>query len=495
MALDLSSIVRVTAQIAPQGLIQREFGRTLVLVQHDVTRPFERLRVYSNFDQVGADYDPDDAAYQAALIYFQQQPFPRNFLVGTWLNAAVDSRIVGTAPATVAEIQAFGTVTVSFNGEDMSLALGTPTDYDEIATTLQTAIRVLTFDGAGDIEVGYDPTRGAFVVTIPLQDNAPVPIAASLFTSTGNAAADLGLSVDAGAQYTAGHGSETILEALDALRLVDEDWYFLALENGIVDTVRVLDVAAWVGTQPRMLALDTAQAEVLTAGESGSYAAQLAALDYDRTFLVWSATQDYKALSLAARFSSVNFAAPHALITGKFKDLRGTLPDSLTPTEKAELDRKRLNHYSPFGGDSIVAEGWTLAPGVWIDVRYWLDWLVNATQVAVYNLLRQSPARVPQTEAGMAAIQAVVERVCEQGVLNGGIAPGQVSEALAADIRQATGNMNFDGFLSGGYLVHIGSLAAQPQADREARKSPPVRVWLKGSGAVHAIDVDLTFTN
>ena len=85
--------------------------------------------------------------------------------------------------------------------------------------------------------------------------------------------------------------------------------------------------------------------------------------------------------------------------------------------------------------------------------------------------------------------------MCEQGVLNGGIAPGQVSEALAADIRQATGNVSFDGFLSAGYLVHIGSVAAQPQADREARKSPPVRGWLKGSGAVHSIDVRLTFTN
>ena len=71
-----------------------------------------------------------------------------------------------------------------------------------------------------------------------------------------NAAADLGLSVEAGAQYTAGHGSETIVEALDALRLVDEDWYFLALENGIVDTDHVIAVAAWVATQVRQLALD-----------------------------------------------------------------------------------------------------------------------------------------------------------------------------------------------------------------------------------------------
>ena len=493
MALDLSSIVDVRADIAPQGLLQREFGRTLFLVRHDVTRPFERLRVYSNFDQVGADYGPEDAAYQAALIYFQQQPFPRNLLIGTWLNAAVDSRIVGTAPATVAEIQAFGTVTVSFNGEDMSLALGTPTYYDEIATTLQTAIRALTFDGADDIEVEYDPTRGAFVVTIPLQDNAPVPIAASLFTSTGNAAVALGLSVEAGAQHTEGHGSETILEALNALG--QDDWYFIAVENALVDTYQVTTLAAWVATQPRMLALDTAQAEVLTTGDTTSYAAQLAALDYDRTFMVWSATQDYKALSLAARFSSVNFAAPKGLITGMFKKLRGTRLDLLTPTQKAELNRKQVNYYSPFGGDSILTEGWTLSAGAWIDVRYLLDWLVNATQVAVYNLFLQTPWRVSQTEAGLATIQAVVQNVCEQGVLNGGIAPGQVSEALAAEIRQVTGNMSFDGFLSAGYLVHIGSVAAQPQADREARKSPPVRVWLKGPGAVQRVDVRLTFTN
>ena len=132
-----------------------------------------------------------------------------------------------------------------------------------------------------------------------------------------------------------------------------------------------------------------------------------------------------------------------------------------------------------------------LKPGTWIDVRYWLDWLVNATQVEVFSLLRSG--RVPQTQAGVAAITDVVERICEEGVANGGIAPGQVSPALVSDIRLATGNQAFDGFLSTGYLVHVGSVASQSQADRDARKSPPVRVWVKGSGAIHFIDIDVTF--
>ena len=219
-----------------------------------------------------------------------------------------------------------------------------------------------------------------------------------------------------------------------------------------------------------MLALDVVDEGVLTPNESTSLAAQLSALEQQRTFLVWSRTRDGKALSLAGRLSSVNFDGQNALITPKFKSLPGTTPDIVTTAQKEELDRKWVGYYTRFGPDAIFAEGWTQA-GDWIDVRYWLDWITKAMQSEVYTLLRQHPTRVPQTAEGLASIEAAIERVCEAGRRNGGIAPGRVSEAVANNIRLATNNPAFDGFLangvSGGNRLHSRSATDTPRRPQE----------------------------
>ena len=188
----------------------------------------------------------------------------------------------------------------------------------------------------------------------------------------------------------------------------------------------------------------------------------------------------------------MNFEGQNTLITPKFKSLPATTPDIVTTAHKGELDRKWVGYYTRFGPDAIFAGGWTQS-GDWIDVRYWLDWITSAIQDEVYNLLRQHPTRVPQTTEGLASIEAAIERVCEAGRRNGGLAPGRVSEAVANDIRLAINNPDFDGFLTRGYLVVVGSIADQLEQDRNARKAPPARVWITGSGAMHSATIILTF--
>ena len=102
---------------------------------------------------------------------------------------------------------------------------------------------------------------------------------------------------------------------------------------------------------------------------------------------------------------------------------------------------------------------------------------------------------MPQTPDGIKAVQNVIEAVCERGIVNGGIAPGQLAPSLANEVQQATGNNDFNGFLTTGYLVYIRPLALQSRADRTARKSPPAQVWAKGSGAIHFLDIAVIFEN
>ena len=191
------------------------------------------------------------------------------------------------------------------------------------------------------------------------------------------AASALGLDNASGGSIYPGHASETIEDAMDAISGLDDGWYFVTVDSSITTGADLLSLSRWVQAKAHMLALDVVDEGVLTPNESTSLAAQLSALEQQRTFLVWSRTRDNKALSLAGRLSSVNFDGEDTLITPKFKSLPSDyVSDIVTAAQKKELDRKWVGYYTRFGPDAIFAEGWTQA-GDWIDVRYWLDWIIS----------------------------------------------------------------------------------------------------------------------
>ncbi len=396
-----------------------------------------------------------------------------------------------------AGVDGIGAGSLTWHGSSIPVDFTGADSYDDVASTLQTALRAVRAAARADLRsatVEFDPV-GFFRVRLGFDSTSGDPYAINGFMADDaqEPASALGLDSTSGGDIVQGQASEPIEDAMDAISGLDDGWYFVTVDSSITTGADLLSLSRWVQAKTHMLALDVVDEGVLTPNESTSLAAQLSALEQQRTFLVWSRTRDSKALSLAGRLSSINFDGQNALITPKFKSLPGTTPDIVTTAQKEELDRKWVGYYTRFGPDAIFAEGWTQA-GDWIDVRYWLDWITKATQNEVYTLLRQHPTRVPQTAEGLSSIEAAIERVCEAGRRNGGIAPGRVSEAVANDIRLASNNPAFDGFLPTGYLVVIGSIADQLQIDRDARRSPTIRVWLKGSGAMHHVTIGLVFT-
>ncbi len=415
---------------------------------------------------------------------------------GPFTGEHADELGLGTVEITTG-VDGIGAGSLTWQGYTISgLDFTGAASYDDVANIVQTALRAVTASGRADLRsasVEYDPAD-FFRASLGFRTNGdPYPIAGFMADDAQEPASALGLDSTSGGGIDPGHASETIGEAMDVISGLDDGWYFVTVDSGITTRADLLALSRWVQAKVHMLALDVVDEGVLTPNESTSLAAQLSGLEQQRTFLVWSRTRDNKALSLAGRLSSVNFDGQDTLITPKFKSLPRTVSDIVTAAQKKELDRKWVGYYTRFGPDAIFAEGWTQS-GDWIDVRYWLDWITSAIQDEVYNLLRQHPTRVPQTAEGLASIEAAIERVCEAGRRNGGIAPGRVSETVANNIRLASNNPAFDGFLPAGYLVAIGSIADQLQIDRDDRRSPTIRVWLKGSGAMHHVTIGLVFT-
>ena len=286
-------------------------------------------------------------------------------------------------------------------------------------------------------------------------------------------------------------------DALDEIDTFDNSWYNIVLDDDLNNTEALIDVIRWSmgrgNARPSFVWGRSNDPLLLDATNTSNIAYRASQLQSDRFAGIYSQSA-YAPASYAARFSSVNFREPASQITGKFLRLPGILPDQLSRGQIDRLNNLRWNYYTSFAGDNRTAEGVTTNPDYWMDVRIWIDGFVDAVRTDCYNHLIAS-RRIPQTDAGSASIKEVIERVCQEGVRNGGLAAGFVSPATRSDIQVVTGNTRFDGRLTLGYLVYVASFATQSQSNRNARLSPPFRVWLKGAGAIHFMDIAVNFEN
>ena len=357
---------------------------------------------------------------------------------------------------------------------------------------METALQTLGGDfSAATVVVG---AAANFIVVLPGAN------ANGLTGVLGGADATL-FGLDALAQLFPGTAALSISDALDRILALDSSWYWLTLDPEIEDddanmyeTARA--VAAWVAPRRLSLLLGSRELQALVTDDSTSLMALLRGLSYSRVVPIWSRHNDFKPVSYAAFWSSIDFQGTQTQRSPKFVQLPGCAADSLTTAQEDELRRKRVNFYRNYSGTALVAEGTTFGPGMdWVDNRYFADWISNAIQTDIFNLLVNSN-KIPNTVDGVASIKNVIAGVCEQGVQNGGIATAtRVSEALAAEIRAVTGNYQFDGELSNGWLAYAGLISSLSQAQRDARQTVAFYVWFKLAGAVHSVNVALTFEN
>jgi len=500
----ISKVVRVTSQITGGGVLRREFGIMMLVTLDDSilgTGP-NRIREIADTDDA-AIFELGTEPRSALDILYQQIPFPKNTIVGRWINTDVAANIKGIAPSTFAILNAISDGSFSCKGEDFTAVdLTGAADLSGIAALIQTELRTGTDPDFSAATCVFNVTENRFEVSTGTTVGADATL--TVFSTTdplvGTDISSL-LGLDANAEINQGADAETITEAIEAIIVLNDSPYFITVDADITDLGydTLNEVRTWVSSRPYSFYMDNFDPLALNPGESTSVLSQFFTLQPERVAAIWSATKDYKALSLAGRFSSVNFAGSNTLITGFLKDLPGTTRDDITTTQQGALEEKYTNYYAPFfstGSPPVngVFNGTTMKPNVWADVRYFLDWAVNAVRVDVFNLLLNSN-KVPQTEAGMAAIQGVIEQVMIQAVRNGGIAPGQMSASTILDIQLSTGNSDFDGFLTNGYLVYAPGIFTQSQSDRNQRKAPPFKVWMKGSGAIQEVDIALIFEN
>ncbi|HHV2014410.1 TPA: DUF3383 family protein [Escherichia coli] len=279
---------------------------------------------------------------------------------------------------------------------------------------------------------------------------------------------------------------ETLLQAVNAC-LQYTNWYGLAIADS-ADLVEadVISVAAAIeaSSLSRILAVTTADVNVLVAGNTDNIGYKLKAAGYARTFWQYSSSSKYAAISAFGRAFTVNFTGSNTTITLKFKTEPGITYETLTTAQAAAIDAINGNVYVYYANDTAIIQQGVMANGDFFDERHGLDWLQNYVQTNLYNLLYTSATKIPQTDAGVTRLMTNVEASLNQAVNNGLIAPGVWNGGPIGQIESGD-------TLTKGYYVYADAVANQAQSDREARKSPVIQAAIKLAGAIHYGDVQI----
>jgi hypothetical protein len=282
-----------------------------------------------------------------------------------------------------------------------------------------------------------------------------------------------------------GYDAETPVECAAVLEDKSTAWYGLMFAASVPPTDdQNVDVAAFIEALDitRVFGVTITDTSVLSALVTNDLASRLKDLNYRQSCVQYSGDNAYAIASFMGRAFSVNFNGQNTTITLMFKKEPGVVGENLTQTQANTLRAKRCNVYVDYDNDTVILQYGTMCGDAYFDEIHGVDWLQNAIQTAVYNLLYTSLTKVPQTDAGVNLIVNTIDAVCSQGVTNGFLAPGVWN-------GPAFGNLNTGDYLKAGYYIFAPSVATQSQSDRDLRKAPTIQVAVKLAGAIQEVDI------
>lgn len=283
--------------------------------------------------------------------------------------------------------------------------------------------------------------------------------------------------------------TETLQQAVNAI-MDFNSWYglHLAVEEADYPTdAELIGVAAAIeaSTVSRIFGITTDESETLVAATTTDLSSKLKAAKYSRTFVQYSTSSRYAALSAFGRAFTVDFTGSNTMITLKFKVEPGVTYETLSTSQADALEGKNANVYVYYENDTAILEQGVMSNGDFFDERHGLDWLQNAVQTADFNTLYTSATKIPQTDAGTTTRIANIELVLDKAAQNGLFAPGKWTGGPFGQLT--TGDT-----LTKGYYTWADTVDNQLQTEREARKGVAIQVAGKLAGAVHYGSVAIT---
>ncbi len=484
--LAISSIVNVSINLSPLAAGYRNFGALLILGSSPVIDTGERLRLYTELDGVAEDFGTTAPEYLAAALFFSQTPKPNLLYVGRWAqtatNAVLRGGVLTPAEQLVSNFTSItnGSFVIDVDGDEQvvtGLNFSGETNLNGIAAIVRAALT--------GVDVTWDAVSRRFIVTGVSSGTASELGYASAHSTGTDLSALLKLTAAQASQPVDGMAAESLVAAVQSLADASNQWYGLTVATatppGTSDHLAVAGFIEGAG-QSRIYGVTITSTTVLDTTLSTDLASQLKSLEYKRSFTQYSSSSPYAVASMYGRAFTVDFEANNTTITLKFKPEPGIAAETLTESQAATLKSRNCNVFVHYNNDTAIIQEGVMSNGFFFDEVHGTDWLQNAIQTDVYNLLYQSQTKIPQTDEGTHLIVTTIEKTMARTVNNGLVAPGIWNVGGFGQLKQGD-------TLTKGYYVFAPPVALQPQAEREKRKSVPIQVAAKLAGAIHSSNI------
>lgn len=484
MAISPDEVVTVSISVSSAGVTQDGLS-VWNIITNDASLPdSELVRAYTNLAGVGVDFSSTSPVYKKATAIFAQNPQLKSILVSRWVVAPTAGSLKGgSVPTVIGPFNAVtaGTLKITIDGAVKTLTAMDFSSALSIANVVTIVQGKLTTASAGSTFV-FDAVNSRFTITSPTTGATSV-VGFPDNNTTNDTSILFGLNANQGAVSTAGLAVELLADGLTRILAQPLPWngFSLALINAEPSDQNILDASAFAQANDRIYGFTTSTSTVPTAATT-DIVSQLKALKYKNVIGQYDTVPQSAGIeSIMSFLFSTNFNGVNTVPTTKFKAEPGIGAIALNETQRQFLLSKNCNYYTNFGDRAMFAEG-VAVDGTFIDQTFALQWFRSALQTQTFNYLASRPSKISQTDAGVATLIQQLQVVCAQAVTNGLLAPGIWNGDPLGSI--ATGDT-----LTKGYYIFAEPVATLSQADRAARKAPPITILAKGSGAIHFVDI------
>lgn len=484
MAIEITEFANVSIAVSPVGVQGGNFGILGFLTNEEgVVGVAERARAYTSLASVLADWAGTTEVAKAATAFYGQTPTPTDFVVQMCFETAQPATLTGGAHDVltdlVANITGSGKLDVTVDGtlvEVTTLDLSGAADLDAAAAAIESAI---TAANAATPICNVVHTGKQFEI-----ESLTTGVSSTISFGSNTEAEALGLAAHQ-ARSSDGIAAETPVEALGVALAMGIDTVGLVTHKKYRDVTSgdtgttVLEIAQWAEAAKRIFCNTTNALVAMDSQTTTDVASVLkaAALRYSLTTFSKNPSL-YPSASVFGRAASTNFSAIGTALTLNLKQMPGITAEDLTPGEFAALRGKNCSAVVQIGKSTNAYTDSRMANGSWLDTTHGLMWLENRAEVDMFNLLYQSPTKVPYTQVGINTTVSTLDRSLQAAVRNGLCGPGFLSDGT---------------YLPEGYDITAVELADVAASDKSNRIYKGLSFRMVGAGALHEVEVSGTF--
>ena len=402
MSSNIDDVVIITVTKQSSVITRVGFGTTLWIGQVDILIQPERFKLYGDVQEMlDAGFVATDNAVKWASVHLANDTDPAKFAIGRRVPGLRNTHTVEiTAPAV-------GVWTLTIDSVAATYTAGAGDDNDSIATGLAAAANLL---------IENEQLSTAVSVAI-----ATLPIINVEGTIGGEGHTVVSLPAGAGTSTDTDTQTETAPEdwatAFTAINtaVTTKQWYFLNIEDR--DDTTIGTAAGTVVTFEKIGIFQTASSDVAD-GTTPNVIDTIRDLGNKRAMIFWKSSDlHYADAGMSAIAAAADLDAAGGQITWNLKPLAQVPTDSLTASEKTNIELSGGSYYIDFGSGGRTQT--RSAEGEFMRVQTTIDWTKARVQEDVFGGLSNTATKIDLDTTGIGTVEGLVKGRLDIGVING----------------------------------------------------------------------------